>query len=288
MGNRVLAFLILVFSMNIVTSSFLQAKETALSEGVQKFYESGVERERLKKGTGRLEKLRTEKLLEQFLPQPPATILDVGGGTGIYTFDLAKRGYAVYLIDPVAYHIEEAKKIGKTVTGKAPLGYLLGDARKIEMSDQSADVVLFFGPLYHLNHADREVALSEAYRVLKSGGTLFAVAVSRYAPINSYLKKGKMTPDLETAIFGSLTNGQFEYRDAVFYSHYPAELKKELEQTGFNEVSLHGVEGLGSPVTEENIVDEAVFQDFVRIINASEQDESVLGMSSHIMAIGKK
>lgn len=67
----------------------------------------------------------------------------------MYTFDLASKGYGVYLIDPVAFHIEEAKKIGKTVIGNAPLGYILGDARKIEMSDECADVVLFFGPLYH-------------------------------------------------------------------------------------------------------------------------------------------
>lgn len=285
---HVLKWLVLVVFACLSLDITIRAEECTLPVNIKKFYESGVEKERLKKGTGRLEKLRTEKLLERFLPQPPAIILDVGCGTGVYAFDLVKWGYGVYLIDPVPYHIEEAKKIGETLAGNAPLGYIVGDARKIEMGDQSADVVLFFGPLYHLNPADRRVALSEAHRVLKHGGILFAVAVSRYAPTASYFKKQKMTCDLETSIFSSLTNGQFEYRGALFYSHYPQELRSELEQAGFNGVSLYPVEGLGSLATKDTIEDETVFQEVMRIIKATEQDESVLGMSSHIMAIGKK
>lgn len=288
MIDQILKSLILIVVACVSVKISLQAEEYSLPTNTQKFYETGIEKERLKRGTGCLERLRTEKLLDQFLPKPPATILDVGGGTGVYTFYLANQGYGVYLIDPVAYQIEEAKKIGESLTGNAPLGYIVGDARKIAMSDQSVDVVLFLGPLYHLNPADRQVALSEAKRVLKSGGILFAVAISRYAPINSYFKKGKMTSDLKAAIFSSLTSGHFEYRGAVFYSHYPVELRRELERAGFDKVFLYAVEGLGSPVTDENIEDEAVFQDFVQIIDATEQDESVLGMSSHIMAIGKK
>lgn len=259
-----------------------------LNEATQKFYESGIEKERLEKGMGHLEKVRTDKILEQLLPPPPATILDVGGGLGVYTFDLAKRGYSVYLIDPVAYHIEEAKKIGQTVTGNAPSGYIVGDARKIEMNDKSADVVLLSGPLYHLDPAERKIALSEAYRVLKSGGILFSVAITRYAPIPSFFKMGKMTPELELAIFESISKGHFEFRGATFYSHYPDELRKEMEQAGFKDVSLQSIEGLGSFVTNEVLNNEEFFQNCLRIINATKQDESVLGISTHIMAIGKK
>ena len=42
------------------------------------------------------------------------------------------------------------------------------DARKLNKPDNSADVVLLMGPLYHLqNKDDRNKALSEAFRVLK-------------------------------------------------------------------------------------------------------------------------
>ena len=58
----------------------------------------------------------------------------------------------------------------------------VGDARALEMPDETADVVLMLGPLYHLTDAgDRAGALREAARVLKPGGWLFAAAISRYA-----------------------------------------------------------------------------------------------------------
>ena len=47
------------------------------------------------------------------------------------------------------------------------------DARALSFADQSADVVLFLGPLYHLcEKSDREKALGEAWRVLKPRGRL--------------------------------------------------------------------------------------------------------------------
>jgi SAM-dependent methyltransferase len=38
--------------------------------------------------------------LEDILPPPPATVLDVGGGTGAFAIPLAERGYAVTLVEP--------------------------------------------------------------------------------------------------------------------------------------------------------------------------------------------
>jgi ubiquinone/menaquinone biosynthesis C-methylase UbiE len=57
-----------------------------------------------------------------------------------------------------------------------------GDARGLSEPDQSQDAVLLFGPLYHLTDgAHRRQALSEARRVLRPGGRLLAMAVSRFA-----------------------------------------------------------------------------------------------------------
>src|SRR6476469_6104376 len=60
-----------------------------------------------------LEWVRTLELLERHLPAPPASVLDVGGGPGVYAGWLAGRGYAVRLIDPIARHVTEAELISQ-------------------------------------------------------------------------------------------------------------------------------------------------------------------------------
>ncbi len=96
----------------------------------------------------------------------------MGGAAGIYAFPLAETGYKVHLIDPIAVHIEQAKEHA-IKTGMSLASYTVGDARNLEQPDNSADVVLFFGLLYHLiDEKDRLKALREAYRFLKPGGML--------------------------------------------------------------------------------------------------------------------
>jgi SAM-dependent methyltransferase len=59
----------------------------------------------------------------------------------------------------------------------------VSDARDLDLGDASVDAVLLLGPLYHLRRrADRVRALSEARRVVRPGGPVFAAAISRWAP----------------------------------------------------------------------------------------------------------
>ncbi len=270
---------------SLLLSGGLSADECTLPDGIQKFYETGVEKERLAKDAGLIEKLRTEKILSQFLPKAPAVIYDVGGGMGAYSFDLAEKGYTVYLIDPVAFNIDEAKKIGETRKNASLKGYIVGDARKIAMPDKSADVVLFFGPLYHLNKADREVALKEALRVLKPGGMLFAAGISKFAPLAGALMKGGRA-NLDTT--DNLDKGRFVFRGGTFYSHYPQELREEVENAGFQNVSVRAIEGFGSFVNKEILANDELRQKILAAVEQIEQEPSLLGATSHLMAIGVK
>jgi len=75
---------------------------------IREHYGTGYERERLGGGSSRIEFARTKELLRRFLPPAPATILDVGGGPGIYAVWLADEGYQVHLVDALPLHVEEA------------------------------------------------------------------------------------------------------------------------------------------------------------------------------------
>jgi ubiquinone/menaquinone biosynthesis C-methylase UbiE len=80
-------------------------------------------------------------------------VLDVGGGPSWYSSWLAERGYSVHLIDPVPLHVEQAMK--RAANGPY-FSTALGDARGLPHPDDTMDVVLLMGPLYHLpERADR-------------------------------------------------------------------------------------------------------------------------------------
>lgn len=153
----------------------------SLDASFRAHYSAGIERDRLLKGVSNLEFERTKRILSRFLPKESTTILDVGGGPGRYSFWLAEMGHSVHLVDVLPLHIKQARQFQDRA--KHQLSSIrLGDARKLDFNDGSADIVLMFGPLYHLvRRRERMTALSEARRVLKRNGLLFGVAISRFA-----------------------------------------------------------------------------------------------------------
>ncbi len=124
------------------------------------------------------------------LPAAPATVVDVGGGAGVYAIPLASAGYQVHLIDPVPLHVEQAAAASRQA-GTPLASISAGDARELPMADDSADAVLLLGPLYHLtSREDRVTALREARRVLRPGGIAIAKALSRFYPVFEELAGG--------------------------------------------------------------------------------------------------
>lgn len=80
-----------------------------ISKEALQHYETIEEARRLERINSQIERVRTQELLQRYLPPPPAVILDVGGAAGAYAFWLAEMGYVVHLIDAVPHHIEQAR-----------------------------------------------------------------------------------------------------------------------------------------------------------------------------------
>ena len=137
-------------------------------------YATDAEQQRLVRTPhGRLEFLRTQELLRRVLT-PSASVLDVGGGTGVHAEWIARDGHQVHLIDVVPAHVEAAARLPGVTAA-------VGDARELAIEDGNVDVVLLLGPLYHLVEAvERARALAQARRVLRPGGVLAAAGISRY------------------------------------------------------------------------------------------------------------
>lgn len=268
----------------------MNKEKPLLDPSIQKFYTEGNEKDRLT--NHRLEMERTLRILKRHLPSSPAVILDIGGAAGVYSYPLQKMGHEVHLIDPIPLHIRQAEEHGKEISSKLA-SYSIGDARKIEWEDNSVDVVLFLGPLYHLvDKKDRLQALNEAYRVLKPEGILFAAGISRFASFMDAIHKGTLTSKLEV-IEQEFTTGIHRKitEDFTFaYLHHPKELANELEESGFQDVTVRAIEG---PVWEKQVIealqkDEKVFEKLLDLLEKIETEETIIGASAHIMAIANK
>src|SRR2546423_15700563 len=64
---------------------------------------------RLESDLGAYEWATATRRLSQFLPAPPARVLDLGGGPGRYAMWLAQPGYHLTLVDLPARPVEEAR-----------------------------------------------------------------------------------------------------------------------------------------------------------------------------------
>ncbi|GGA48980.1 bifunctional 2-polyprenyl-6-hydroxyphenol methylase/3-demethylubiquinol 3-O-methyltransferase UbiG [Okeania sp. KiyG1] len=269
-----------------------------LSNEALSYYNRGEEEQRLSKDEGKLELARTQELLSRFLPAPPAVIFDVGGGSGVYAFWLAQQRYEVHLIDAVPLHIQQAQNYSQLQPNYPLASMEVGDARQLEQPDKSVDVVLLFGPLYHLTErSDRLTALREAARILKTGGLLFAIGISRFASTFSGLFKGNFNdPEFVEIVRRDLAEGQHRnpnnhpaYFTTTFF-HHPEELKTEVEEAGLYCEKMLAVEGAGWLLQnfEENWNDPSRRERMLEAIRWVEAEPSLLGMSAHIMAIGKQ
>jgi SAM-dependent methyltransferase len=223
-------------------------------DGLSEHYGTGYEKDRLSSGTSSIEFARTKELLQRFLPPAPASVLDVGGGPGVYASWLADLGYRVHLIDVVPLHVDQATEAsgGRFTTA-------LGDARDLPQADLSWDTVLLLGPIYHLtDRNDRIRALKEANRVLKPGGLLAAAAISRFVSLLDGLVSGWLgDPSFDAIVERDLEEGQHRNptdREEWFttaYFHHPDELATEVTDAGLRFEALFGIEGPGWLLQDE-------------------------------------
>jgi SAM-dependent methyltransferase len=263
---------------------------------MQRFYNQGRERERLMRGAGTLELARTQELLRRWLPPPPAEILDVGGGPGVYAAWLARAGYHVHLVDPVPLHIAQAQEAA-TAQPAARFTASLGDARHLDAAGASCDAVLYLGPLYHLpQRADRLAALAEARRVLRPGGVAVIGAISRFGSLLDAVRQGYLAdPEALAVIEATVRDGRnvnpgldrYPGWFPTAHFHLADELATEITESGLTLDHIVGVEGPGGFIGE-GAGDPEKQAHLLQAAQLVEHEPSLLGLSPHLLAVARK
>jgi 2-polyprenyl-3-methyl-5-hydroxy-6-metoxy-1,4-benzoquinol methylase len=251
---------------------------------------------RLTGGLAELELLRTREVIRRHLGSRRVHILDVGGATGVHAAWLAEDGHRVHVVDPIEAQVARALQRPAAQVGQITAE--VGDARRLRQRDASVDVVLLFGPLYHLTERrDRLLALTEAMRVTRPAGLVFIAAISRFASLFDGLARGFLfEPDFAAIVEADLRDGQHRnptrhphwFTTAFF--HHPEQLRSEVEEAGLHVRELVGVEGLAGWLghLEQRWDDPKARETIIWSARVTEAEPTLLGLSPHLLVVGEK
>ncbi|MGA1987091.1 MAG: methyltransferase domain-containing protein [Candidatus Sulfotelmatobacter sp.] len=272
--------------------------ENDSTDAIVGYYGDQDESSRLGSGWFQLEQVRTQELILRHLPPAPATVIDAGGGAGAYACWLAALGYQVHLVDLVPKHVEQARAASSRQPAHPLASAKVGDARRLSHDDATADAVLLLGPLYHLVEREERLAcLREAHRVLRPGGVAWGAGISRFASLFDSLAHGFfddaafepiLDRDLKEGQHRNSTGNPIYFTDAFF--HRPGELSRDFLAAGFQVVEVVAIEGPGWLARDFDRLwnDPLQRERMLAAVRKVEREPSVLGASSHVMAIGRK
>ena len=252
------------------------------------FYERYDENGRLLSKHGMVEYITTMKYVEKYL-RPGMRIMEIGAATGRYSHALARKSYHVDAVELVAHNIEIFKQNtlpGETVT------ITQGNAMDLsQFNDNTYDITLLLGPMYHLfTTEDKMKALSEAIRVTKKNGIIFAAYCMSDASILSYgFIRGEIYNIIEKCMLNPETFDTFSNPWDIFELHR----KEDIDElrSKFNVTQLHFVASDGYTnhmrKTVENM-DEQMYELYVKYHLATCERPDMIGYSHHTLDIFRK
>ena len=255
---------------------------------IKNYYENYDEDGRLTSRHGAVEFITTMKYIETYL-KPGMRILEIGAATGRYSHALAQKGYTVDAVELVAHNIEifrQNTKPGETVT------ITQGNAMDLSaFSNDTYDITLLFGPMYHLfTEADKLKALSEAIRVTKRGGIVFAAYCMGDASVLSYgFKRGEIFNIIEKCMLNTETFDTFSHPWDLFELYRKEDI--DALRTHFPVTQLHFIasDGYTNHMRETvDNMDEDTYALYIKYHLATCERQDMIGYSHHTLDIFRK
>lgn len=251
---------------------------------LEKYYNKFNEEKRLQSRHGTVEYVVSMKYIHDFLKKGDK-VLDIGAGTGRYSVALANEGYDVTAIELVKYNLGILKSKKSTV--KAYQGTALKLSR---FEDESFDITLLFGPMYHLyTFEDKLKALTEAMRVTKKGGTIFvAYCMNDYAVLTYAFKENNLKKCMEEKKITEDFHCISEPIDLYDYVRIE-DIDRLNEAANALRIKIIAPDGAADYMRQFlNTMDEETFSSFIDYQLSVSERQDMIGASAHTVDILRK
>ncbi|MBR3019635.1 MAG: class I SAM-dependent methyltransferase [Clostridia bacterium] len=235
---------------------------------------------------GQLEYYTTMTYIHRYAAEK-SKILEVGAGTGKHSIALAREGMDVTAVELVESNLAGLREKSKGITN---IRSFQGDATDLSrFSDNSFDVTLLFGPMYHLFEADEvNRAIDEAIRVTKPGGVILFAFISVFAIMYS------------NYFYGNWADGQEEnftkdyqvrhFKEQLFTGYDITEFEGLFRKKPVKWITTAGVDGLIEPIEKrpDFSMTDAEFDALVGWYLHFSEKRELLGNTNHLLYICRK
>jgi S-adenosylmethionine-dependent methyltransferase len=262
---------------------------------VEDFYDVGVQYEWDRLDRHIVEFEITTRHLKPFL-KDSLKIADIGGGPGKYSFHYANLGHSVTLLDLSNGNIEFAKKKAEDEGIKMD-GFFSSSATDMPMlKDDTYDLVLCFGPMYHLQDKGEHLqVISECRRILKRNGILAMAFLTPWSHAFSAIENAPQRMlELKEYYFSLVENQRnISNKDIPFpngWNPKPENIKGYMESHFFKTETVTGIEGPFGRHFENNLenASQELKEAWLDYIFRLSSEPSLLGSCEHMLYIGRK
>lgn len=256
-------------------------------EIIRSFYQEANEDSRLQRSRhGQLEYAVTMHYIHRFAV-PDARVLEIGAGTGRYSIALAREGMNVTAVELVESNLAVLRENSRGIEN---LRSYQGDATDLNrFEDQSFDVALVLGPLYHLYETeDVRKAIDEAIRVTKKDGVILFAFISVYGIMYANYFTGNWTAGQEENFTEDYRVRHF--KEQLFTGYDIAEFEELFKGRPVEWITTTGTDGIIESIEDrpDFMIPDADFPAFVKWYLSISEKRELLGTTNHLLYICRK
>lgn len=265
-------------------------KERFLDNVLDGFYKDGyVEDDRLTSDKMHyIEFITTTTYIDKYL-KTGDRLLEVGAGTGAYSLYYANKGYQVDALELVQANVDVMKS---KIKDGMNINAIQGNALDLSVYDDNTfDVTLVLGPLYHLfKKEEEEQAIKEAIRVTKPNGKILIAFILFDLTMLTWGFQGKNIYEN----YGENKQVSLDFKpnnseDLIFNMRYFDEVRTLMNKFDVKKLSYVATDGVGRVMREDidNMTDDE-YKMFVDYHLSICEREDLIGYSGHILSIIEK